>query len=162
VIPVLTVTLRGEPEGRLQPQPRIVSKNGRMIPILHPATKTKRYQRALALSARVARGSKPLLSGAVVVIITAVMGVPKSWSKKDRDAALAGVIRPTGKPDWDNFGKQLDAFKGVIWGDDAAVVDGRVIKVYGEEPMLRVEVLRPGTPLEAAADARNGDSGDGD
>ena len=137
---MIVVTLRGEPEGRKQPQPFVTHKNGRPIVILHPATETKRYQRALALQAKVVMGSKPLLTGALVVTVTAVMSVPRSWSQKDRDAALTGVIRPTGKPDWDNFGKQLDAFKGVVWVDDAIVVDARVIKVYGENPHLRIEV----------------------
>jgi Holliday junction resolvase RusA-like endonuclease len=137
---VIVVTLRGEPEGRKQPQPFVTHKNGRPIVIMHPASETKKYQKALAWAAKAAMRSQPLLTGALVVVVTAVMGVPKSWSKKDRDAALTGIIRPTGKPDWDNFGKQLDAFKGVVWGDDAAIVDGRVVKFYGEEPLLRVEV----------------------
>jgi Holliday junction resolvase RusA-like endonuclease len=137
---VIVVTLPGEPEGRKQPQPFVTHKNGRPIVILHPASETKKYQKALAWAAKAAMGQRPLLTGALVVVVTAVMGVPKSWSRRDRDAAIAGVIRPTGKPDWDNFGKQLDAFKGVVWGDDAAIVDGRVVKVYGEEPLLRVEV----------------------
>lgn len=137
---MIVVTLPGEPEGRKQPQPFVTHKNGRPIVILHPASETKKYQKALAWAAKAAMGQRPLLTGALVVVVTAVMGVPKSWSRRDRDAAIAGVIRPTGKPDWDNFGKQLDAFKGVVWGDDAAIVDGRVVKVYGEEPLLRVEV----------------------
>jgi Holliday junction resolvase RusA-like endonuclease len=144
---VIVVTLKGEPEGRKQPQPRVAHKDGRPFVILHPASETKKYQKALAWAAKAVMGPRPLLTGALVVVVTAVMGVPKSWSKKDRDAALTGVIRPTGKPDWDNFGKQLDAFKGVVWGDDAAIVDGRVVKVYGEEPLLRVEV----SPISAGS-----------
>jgi Holliday junction resolvase RusA-like endonuclease len=146
---MIVVTLWGEPEGRKQPQPRVARKDGRQIVILHPASETRKYQKALAWQAKAVMGPRPLLTGALVVTVTAVMGVPKSWSRKERDAALTGVLRPTGKPDWDNFGKQLDAFKGVVWVDDAIVVDARVIKLYGEEPMLRVEVgpIEKGTLL---------------
>jgi len=137
---MIVVTLRGEPEGRKQPAPRVAYKDGRPFVILHPASETRKYQKALAWQAKAVMGPRPLLTGPLAVTVTAVMSVPKSWSQKDRDAALTGVIRPTGKPDWDNFGKQLDAFKGVVWVDDAIVVDARVIKVYGENPHLRIEV----------------------
>jgi Holliday junction resolvase RusA-like endonuclease len=143
---LIVVELKGEPKGRLQPQPRIVTRrrDGRQVAILHQASKTRRYQKSLAWAARAAMGRRALITGAVAVTVTAVMSVPRSWSKRKRDAALAGVLRPTGKPDWDNLGKQLDAFKGIVWGDDAPVVDGRVVKVYGEEPMLRIEVKEIG------------------
>lgn len=146
---MITVVLRGEPEGRKQPAPRVVTrgrngpvvyKNGRPLVVLHPDNGTEAYQKALAMQAKVVMGSRPLLLGAVAVAVTAVFPVPASWSNKKRDAALAGVVRPTGKPDVDNLYKQIDAFKGVVWQDDAIVVDCRVVKVYGEEPMLRVEV----------------------
>jgi Holliday junction resolvase RusA-like endonuclease len=137
---VIIVELPGEPEGRKQPQPRIAWKDGRQIVLIHPASETRKYQKALAWQAKAAMRGRPLLTGPVALTVTAVMGVPKSWSKRDRDAALTGVIRPTGKPDWDNVGKQADAFKDVVWVDDAIVVDCHVVKVYGENPMLRFEV----------------------
>lgn len=141
----IIITLHGEPEGRKQPVAGIARPKGKKpFVVFYPAPETKAYQKALAMQAKVVMGSRPLLSGAVAVAITAVFPVPSSWSRRDRDAALAGIIRPTGKPDWDNVGKQLDAFKNVVWEDDAIVVDCRVIKVYGEEPMLRIEV----EPLE--------------
>ena len=42
--------------------------------------------------------------------------------------------------DWDNHGKITDAFKEIVWHDDAQVTDARVIKRYSQEPALRVEV----------------------
>ena len=64
--------------------------------------------------------------------MTALMGVPKSWSNKKRDAALAGTIRPTGKPDWDNFAKMLDAFNEIVWIDDAQIVEGSIEGLFQE------------------------------
>ena len=42
-----------------------------------------------------------------------------------------------------------DAFKGVVWVDDANVAQATVIKQYGLEPSLRIEVFRllPRAPL---------------
>jgi Holliday junction resolvase RusA-like endonuclease len=69
------------------------------------------------------------------------MGVPRSWPAKKRDAALTGVVRPTGRPDWDNLAKSgLDALNGIVFADDSQVVEATVKKVYSEVPLLRIEV----------------------
>lgn len=138
---MIVIVLRGEPEGRKQPPARVAyTKAKKPYVAFYSAKETAAYQKALALTAKVAMAGRPLLKGPLRVNVLAVMGVPSSWNRKARDMALVGVIRPTGKPDWDNIGKQLDAFKGVVWDDDASIVDGRVVKRYGEEPMFRVEV----------------------
>ena len=101
------------------------------------------YEKALALVAKVAMagaGKPAPITGPLRLTVTAFMPVPASWSRKKRDAALAGAIRPTVKPDWDNIGKMTDALKGIIWNDDTQVVDGRVVKTYDEHPRLRVEI----------------------
>jgi Holliday junction resolvase RusA-like endonuclease len=59
--------------------------------------------------------------------------VAPSWSRKKRQAALAGALHPTGKPDLDNCVKLLmDALNGILWRDDAQVTDIAVIKRYAE------------------------------
>ncbi len=60
--------------------------------------------------------------------------------------ALAGIVRPEVKPDWDNIAKCSDAFNGIVWGDDASVVDGFVRKAYAETPAL-VFRIEPAAPL---------------
>lgn len=53
-----------------------------------------------------------------------VRSIPKSWSKRDKAAALAGELRPVSKPDLDNYLKHLkDVCNGVIWADDKQVVE---------------------------------------
>jgi Holliday junction resolvase RusA-like endonuclease len=34
----------------------------------------------------------------------------------------------------------MDALKGIVWTDDVQVVDGRAVKLYAENPRLRVEI----------------------
>lgn len=48
---------------------------------------------------------------------------------------------PVTKPDMDNLVKPcFDAFKGVVWGDDAQVVQMAVVKRFSDAPGVRVEV----------------------
>lgn len=86
----------------------------------------------------------PLLSGAVGVMVDAVMPVPRSWSKRKQADALTGRLRPTGKPDWDNIAKlYTDAAKGLLWHDDSQVVVATVSKRYGAAPhvLLRIQSI---------------------
>lgn len=133
--------LHGEPFGWQRSGVRIIKpRHGKQFATLYTPAETRAYQHALALAAKVAMRSAEPLSGPLKLVVTAFMGVPRSWSKKKRDAALAGSIRPTGKPDFDNLGKQVDALKSIVWVDDAQVVDARVVKLYDEKPRLRIEI----------------------
>ena len=87
------------------------------------------------------------MDGPLKVSVTASLAVPSSWSAKKRDAALAGIVQPTGRPDADNFQKAAwDSLNSIVWVDDSQVVDARIVKTYAEQPSLRIEV----EPLEAA------------
>jgi Holliday junction resolvase RusA-like endonuclease len=150
---VIIFELHGEPVGWQRAGVRIVKpKFGKQFATIYTPAETRKYERALALAAQVAARGK-LLAGPLRLVVTAFMPVPASWSRKKRDAALAGVVRPTVKPDWDNLGKMTDALKGVVWTDDAQVVDGRVLKFYDEKPRLRVEVSEL-QPFEEEEDDR--------
>jgi Holliday junction resolvase RusA-like endonuclease len=140
---VISFELHGEPVAWKRAGLRVVTpKNGgKPFAMVYTPALTRDYQRAVALAAKVAmKGRTPLL-GPLRLIVTAFLAVPKSWPIKRRDAALAGTVRPTGVPDWDNLGKQAaDAVKGILWIDDSQVVDGTVRKYYDERPRLRIEV----------------------
>ena len=67
--------------------------------------------------------------------------IPKSISKKQRALMLDGLIRPTVKPDLDNFGKLvLDSLNGYAYHDDAQVVTFKepFCKFYAEKPFIGV------------------------
>jgi Holliday junction resolvase RusA-like endonuclease len=82
----------------------------------------------------------PCLEGPLAVCMAVAVGIPESWSKKKKADALAGVIRPTSKPDCDNIFKMTDALNGIVWRDDAQIVDASVTKRYAEKPETRITV----------------------
>lgn len=85
------------------------------------------------------------LTGALRLEVTATREVPASWSKRKRAAALAGIIRPTSKPDSDNLLKLYgDAGNGVLWADDAQITTATVRKRYGEAAGVLLTVSQEG------------------
>jgi Holliday junction resolvase RusA-like endonuclease len=82
-----------------------------------------------------------LMAFPVALSLIVLHPIPKSWSKRRQDAALAGAERPTTKPDADNVAKVVaDACNGVVWVDDAQVVELSVSKRYSSTPGVMVEV----------------------
>jgi Holliday junction resolvase RusA-like endonuclease len=141
VIEPLVVVLKGEPQGKGRPRSRIATgRGGAAFIAVYTPKATRDYENALALAGRITMGSRPPLKEPLVVSVIALMPVPSSWSRRKRDAALAGTVRPTGAPDWDNLAKVLDALNGIVWRDDAQIVSGSVEKWYGEEPEIKVEI----------------------
>ena len=67
--------------------------------------------------------------------VIAYIKIPNSVSKKNREKMIAGEIRPTVKPDWDNIGKLVaDALNGIAYDDDKCIVDAMVRKFYSTDP----------------------------
>lgn len=84
---------------------------------------------------------QPLLTTPLNVSVEIDVAVPESWSRKRREAAMAGETRPTGKPDLDNCIKILmDALNGIAWRDDAQVVRLTARKRYGAVPQTVVNI----------------------
>lgn len=137
----LAIELPGEPKGK--GRPRFTTING--MARAYTPKPTRDYEDALReVGALVMRG-RDVLDEALCVGVLAAFSVPASWSRKKQDAALAGIVRPTGKPDADNLVKMLDALNGVVFRDDALIVEAHVQKVYAQAPLLRVLV----TPIAA-------------
>ena len=70
------------------------------------------------------------MTGAVEFSMTAYFAVPKSWPAWKRDAALAGDILHTKKPDIDNLQKHIKdcMTKTGYWNDDCQVSDCKDLK----------------------------------
>lgn len=75
------------------------------------------------------------------ITIRAVFEVPKSYSKKKREMCLAGLIRPTVKPDTDNISKNIkDALNGIAYPDDKQVVSETIEKFYNDSAYTIVNI----------------------
>lgn len=89
-------------------------------------------------------GRSPI-SGPVRIHMTFVIQIPKSWPKWKHEAALEGLIVPTGRPDMDNLEKALlDAFNEVAIVDDAYVCERQATKIYGDFPAIHSRLERTG------------------
>lgn len=130
--------IRMEPVGKGRPR---FTRTGHA----YTPAKTRAAERQIAEAARASMKGRPPFPGPVTVHVSAVFPIPKSWPKKKREDADAGLIAPTVKPDADNVAKLVDALNGIVFEDDKQVVFLSVMKQYGETPTLAlfVEEWRP-------------------
>lgn len=128
----IVLQLSVEPCGKGRPR----FGNGRT----YTDAKTKAYEQALGWTAKQTMGGRRPLTGALHVAVFAHMGIPKSWTKADKQAATAGAIHHIGTPDADNILKSLDALNGICWRDDAQIVHAEVVKRYAAEPSLTIHI----------------------
>ena len=135
---MIEIVLLGEPVAK--GRPRFSQATGHA----YTPEKTRTYEQMLRLAATDVMGDRPPLEGPLTLDMRVVKSIPRSWPKKKQEAARSGALLPTGKPDWDNFGKVVDAGNMVIWVDDGQIVDGRVRKSYGEKPGMWITI----TPME--------------
>ena len=134
----LNFVIPGSPIG--QGRPKFSTINGH--PKAYDPEKSRNYKayvRMLATQAMKETGFERI-DGPCNVVIQAYFEVPKSKSKRFREAALKGTERPTKKPDADNIVKAIqDALNGLAYKDDACIVELACHKYYSDNP--RVEVF---------------------
>ena len=144
--PYCVIELSGAPVPKGRPRFRYVppGRNGRagFVHVYTPK-ETEVYEEALKWRGKAAMRGRSPLDGPLAVRIFVMLGVPKSWPVRKRDAALTGQIWPAGRPDWDNYAKALcDSLNGTIWVDDAQIVRALVIKEYAENPGIIAEIYK--------------------
>ena len=101
----------------------------------------KAYVRLLATQSMKDSGFT-MIEGPCCLSIDAYFEVPKSKSKKFREAALSGLEYPTKKPDIDNIIKAIqDALNGLAYKDDALIVRLHTVKLYSEIPRVEVSLI---------------------
>ena len=137
----LTFTVHELPCGK--DRPRFSMSGG--YPHVYTSAKTRRFETIfsdVAHGAMMRAGHVPTYD-AIRLRLIAYFPVPHSYSKKKRGECIAGLIKPTVKPDIDNVVKAaLDAMNGVVYADDKQVFEVIVLKRYTErdEGYFEVEV----------------------
>lgn len=129
--------IHGDPQGKGRPRFSTVCGH------VHTRTpdETVLYENLVKTEYRQQVGVKFPDDAMLDVRIFAYYPIPKSVSKRKRQAMLERKIRPTKKPDWDNVGKVIcDSLNGIAYRDDAQVVDSMVRKFYGEDPKVVVTI----------------------
>lgn len=105
-------------------------------------TKTRKWEADARQVAREAMAGREPLAGPLACRVVATFVPPASWPAWKREAALCGQVHHTGKPDGDNVLKAAkDALNGVVWVDDAQVVEVAVTKGYSDAPGVRIQVF---------------------
>lgn len=149
-IRTIVVALAGQPTGKGRPR-FARTRTGKTVAFT--PERTRNYEAALRLAAQNAMAGEEILEGALAVHMVAYMAMPQYLmkSKKRQPLALAGVIRPTTKPDIDNLTKTLDALQGVVFRNDSQIVESTVSKVYSATPKLEIRIEEiPAPTLEAS------------
>lgn len=127
-------TVPGEPKGKGRPK---FSKVGGFVKTYTPET-TVNYENWVKICFQEAKQEK--LSGELKAEIRCFFDIPNSYSKKKKEDAYYGRIRPTKKPDIDNICKIiLDSLNGLAYADDKDIVSCTVDKWFDDNP--RVEVM---------------------
>ena len=120
-----------------QARPR-ATRMGRGIRLYDPK-KTADFKKQLHLLA-LTKHVVPIQE-ALSVEIWFYRAVQKSISKKEHLRRTTGHVRPTVKPDTDNYIKStLDALNGILWRDDAQIVDLTAHKFYSDNPRIEIEL----------------------
>lgn len=63
--------------------------------------------------------------------VLCVFAPAPSWTKRMREAAVAGHVVHVQKPDFDNLSKVIDALNSVVWVDDCQITDASISKRFG-------------------------------
>lgn len=142
--PYVKIWLPGDPRGKGRHRSRIVTPKFKRPFVHHYADpETVKYEEAMGDAGRAAMIGLAVLDEPVSLAIDVFLSVPKSWSVKDRDRALVGLICPTGKPDGDNFQKVVqDSLNEIVWRDDSIIVRWAGGKFYSEVPGMLVSVWK--------------------
>ena len=130
----MVITIPGKPVGKARP--RFRRAGFKVITYTPDESKKKEVARIYKQSIGVLYTDITLR-----VRILAKFPIPESWSKKNKDRALKGEIKPNKKPDLDNIAKIiLDGLNGVAYTDDKQVTSLEIEKVYSDTPCVVVYI----------------------
>lgn len=130
----IEIIIEGEPVAQGRPR---MTRSGHVF----TPQKSREYREKVVLAARKKMNGQMPVSFALCVEIIVCRGIPISWSKKKRQQALQGEIKPVVKSDIDNYCKMvMDGMNGIVYVDDAQVVQLKAEKIYAKEPKVIARV----------------------
>lgn len=145
---VVQFSMDGLPRG--QGRPRGAVRGGH--PVFYKASKDREYEASVKALARAAMGNKPPFTGPVSASFRFRLPIPKSETKRVREAMAAGEIAHISKPDISNMLKAIeDAMNLVVYVDDAQITRNFQTKLYHPRPGVDVRVEAFDMQAEAVA-----------
>ncbi len=134
---ILTLTIPGIPVGKGRPKFTTAGKFARA----YTPAKTRHYEDLIRCEAANIMGDRPPLDEAVSMVVTAYVAIPKAIKGKRRQDALDGILKPTTRPDLDNYIKAaMDGLNAIIFRDDSCVTDLITRKRYSDRPRLVITI----------------------
>lgn len=132
----IKINIPGDPVAQARPRAVKMGKGIRMYDP-KPSADYKKYVATIAKQ----HAPKKILEGALGVKLKVYRQIPKSTTKKRRQAMNEGIERPVVKPDLTNYAKGIeDALNGIIYHDDSQIIDLQIEKHYSDEPCAVIEI----------------------
>jgi Holliday junction resolvase RusA-like endonuclease len=126
----VTVVIAGEPVAKGRPR---ITRRG----FAYTPAATRKYEAHGRLAAQMAMAGRQPIDVPVRIELLVELPVPASWSKRKTADAITGHIRPTSRPDVDNFLKAiLDTINTIVVADDAQVVEVYAKKKFSVAPKM--------------------------
>lgn len=131
-----TIIVKGTPIPQGRPK---FARRGNFVTAYDPKT-SKQYKKMVAMAAKMQFTGTPI-DGAIKVNLSVYRPVQTSVSKVERQRRLNGDHRPVVKGDIDNYYKAVtDACTGIVWVDDAQIVEMTCNKYYSDNPRVEMTV----------------------
>lgn len=132
---IATIIVPGEPVAKGRGR---VSGNRVFTP-----AKTRNYENLVRMAAHEAMQGRAPVEGPISLNLRICLPIPASKSARVKSDMAAGHIRPTKRPDADNYLKAfLDGCNGIVFVDDAQVTDILIKKTYDMVPRLQCIVTK--------------------
>lgn len=130
----IAIRITGNPVSKGRPR---MTKTG----VAFTPAKTRKWEADARVIARQRMFGREQFECPVRVMVIAAFPVPVSWPSWKREAAEAGQIGMTGRPDLDNLAKIVtDACNGIVYRDDSQIVEMTSSKRYAREAFVEIIV----------------------
>ena len=102
---------------------------------VYTAPKTRAWEHAAAIEAKIAMKGRPPMQGPVAARIEAIFPYPKNWGKNKK------LLPYPSKIDLDNVVKAAnDSLNRIVYIDDRQIVESTERKAYGDKPGVRIVI----------------------